>query len=404
MKILQINSHYNKGGAGKIVSYLHKQLIENGYESVVVYGRECEECTDPFVFRIGNNLSNYFDAGMTRVTGLTGTHSILCTKQLINIIKEFMPDVIHLHVLHGYYLNFRLLFEFLNTTEIPIVWTFHDCQAFTGKCGYPYTCAKYKFGCGNCELLHDYPNTFFFDCTSSMWKEKKSLFTKSEKKIIISPSKWMTKMAQESFFGKYQCFTINNGIDTTIFTYQNKVKCREELKISNYAMALGVAFGQDNPRKGVKYIIKAAEHLPEIQFVIIGWNKNVPEQKLPNNVIVIPYIKNQKELAKFYSAADVFLIPSLAENYATTAIEALCCGTPVLGFETGGIPEQAYGVYGATVQSGNQMNFENYILKYCKNEILTDDMRKEISKKKSYLNSQEKMFNKYLKVYEMMSK
>lgn len=404
MKVLQINSHYNSGGAGKIVAYLHHELLNSGFESVVIYGRG-EQVTEPNVYRIGSDFSNKVDGIITRLVGSAGFQSWGPTKQAIEIIEREKPDILHLHGLHGYYLNYRILFEYINKTEIPCVWTFHDCLAFTGKCGYPYDCKKYISGCNHCKLLKDYPTTYGFDLTKSMWNKKKKLFTGGGKKIIVSPSKWMTSMAKSSFFGKYECLTINNGIDVgEIFQYRDKNECRLRLGLPmNKPIALAVAFGQENPRKGVKYIIQAAQDMPEIKFVIIGCKIEQAERLSRfKNIITKEFTTNQLELAYYYSGADIFLIPSLAENYATTVIESLACGTPVVGFNVGGIPEQAYGICGTTVEACNQELFNREIFKWAKTAPITAENRYKISRIASERNSMGYMFQQYLTIYRSL--
>jgi glycosyltransferase involved in cell wall biosynthesis len=400
MKILFINSHFKKGGSGKIISYLHSRLRENKIDSYVIYGRD-KSTNDYNTFKIGNKLSNYIDGFFTRVFGYVGVFNIIPTLLIIRKIRKIQPDIIHLNVLHGYFLNINILFDFLLKYDHPIIWTFHDCHAFTGKCAYPFSCSKFISGCYKCELLRDYPKSLIFDNTSKMWKNKQLLFTKFNDLTIISPSEWMSSMAKKSFFNKYNIFTINNGINTEVFKYRNKKLTRNKIGLNeNAKIALSVAFGQDNPRKGVKYVLQAALDLPNVLFIIIGWKKtnNFTKTKYPN-VIVKNFITNQEELALYYSSADVFLLPSLAENYATTAIEALCSGTPVVGFNVGGIPEQVHSFLGATVKSGDQNEFTNKIRYYTENNYVDDKLYQTISKYSTSNNSIDNMFKKHLDLY-----
>lgn len=402
MKVLQINSHYNVGGAGKIVAYLHHQLLLNNFQSSVIYGRGDVVNLDG-VYRIGSEVSNKIDALITRMIGSAGFQSWNATRQAIKIINREKPDILHLHGLHGYYINYNILFEYINKKNIPCVWTFHDCLAFTGKCGYPYECKKYIKGCYNCELLKDYPITYGLDLTKSMWNKKKELFTKTGNKIIVSPSKWMTGLAKQSFFGKYDCITINNGIDTKkIFTYKDRKQSREKIGFdSSDKIALGVAFGQENSRKGVKFIVQAAKDMPDVEFILIGWKKAKNDEVSDiKNIHVREFISNQQELAIYYASADVFLLPSLAENYATTSIEALASGTPVVGFNVGGIPEQANGLFGNTVECGNQFEFEKSIRYWCEKSDKSENERLERSSITIRNNSMDRMFNDYLCTYK----
>lgn len=398
-KILQINSHYNKGGAGKIVSYLHKELLNNGYESVVIYGRDLV-VNDKYVYKIGTNFSNKIDGIKTRLFGKPGFNSSRCTRKMIKIIEEEHPDLIHLQGLHGYYLNYKILFKYIKNKNIPCVWTFHDCLAFTAKCGYPYDCKKYLTGCYSCPRLKEYPKSLFLDRTKWLWNTKKQLFTGIDKMIIASPSNWMTNLAKESFFGeKYKCVTVNNGIDTnSTFLYRDYYECRKKHSLPfDKKIVLAVAFNQDDPRKGVKYVIETAQKLPDYYFVIIGCSdENFANL---NNVRCLKFTNNQVELAEYYSAADVFLLPSLAENYATTAIESLSCGTPIVGFNVGGIPEQAYDIYGKTVEVGDSQSFIFAVKEVANKSFANIDLKLKISTFVRNRNSMENMFKKYIELY-----
>lgn len=366
MKILQINSHYNQSGAGKIVGAIHDYLREQGHESRVAFGRG-KRSHDRDTYFISTKLSIYFSVFVNRFIGINGFTSWLNTKKLVQEISRFKPDVIHLHGLHGYYVNFAILFDYINRNEIPVVWTFHDCHAFTGNCGYSKDCYKWESGCGGCPYLNDYPTTYLFDFTKQMWKKKRELFTTTDTKIIVSPSDWMTKNARKSYFKKYQCITINNGIDTErVFFDQGKEKCRIEHGYkSEDKIILGIAFGLDNPRKGVKYMIQLARDLYDegIKLILIGWNsKNDHLIDGLDNIETIAFTNNQAELAEYYSLADVFLLPSLDENYATVTLESLACGTPVVGFNVGGIPEQLSNGNGIVVEKENQKEFNKAVM------------------------------------------
>lgn len=401
MKILQINSHYRKGGAGKIVSYLHQDFQKRGISSYVAYGRE-RNVNEENVFFIGNKFETYLEAIVTRVLGINGYTSLYSTWKLIRLIKKLNPDIIHLHVIHGYYLNFNMLFSYLNKQKTPVVWTFHDCHAFTGNCGYYYDCQKWENGCHDCEYLRDYPKSNFFDFTKKMWRDKKAVFIKT-KKIIISPSDWMTNDAKMSYFGKYKCVTINNGIDTekTFFPKdRSSLRSKYGYKDSDRVL-LGISFGQENPRKGVKYLIQLANDLSSqgVKLILIGWNKKYDELISGlDNVTTIPFTSDQNELADYYSLADIFLLPSLAENYATVVIESLACGTPVVGFDVGGVAEQLKDGKGIAVQLKAQQEFNNAILDILENKVSLKS-KDQIAKFTKKNNSIKTMVDKYLEAY-----
>ena len=366
MKILMINAFYNQGGAGKIVAYLHEELQKRGHQSGVAYGRG-RVTKDKYVYRISYKWEVYLEGLVTRILGIHGFTNVIGTLKFIKFINQYKPDIIHLHGLHGYYINLSILMNYINKRKISCVWTFHDDLAFTGNCGYFYKCNKWKTSCYECDKIQDYPKSNFFDFTNFMWILKKKLFTLTDNKIIVSPSEWMTNDARQSFFDKYECVTINNGIDTeNVFYNRGKIKCREKHGYSiTDKIVLGIAFGFSDPRKGVKHIIQMARDLKEknVKFILIGWSRsnNNLIADLPN-VNTLPFTNDQYELAEYYSMADVFVLPSLAENYATVVLESLACGTPVVGFNVGGTSEQLADGRGIVVEKGNQIKFNEAII------------------------------------------
>jgi Glycosyltransferase len=401
MRILQINSHYNQGGAARIVACIHRQLLRTGEESYVAFGRG-RVPEEPNIYRIDKPAEIYISALESRVTGINGWGNRAAAKRLIRFMEKVRPDVVHMHTLHGYYVNLPMLFHYLNVHQIPCVWTFHDCHAFVGNCGYYFACGKWKDGCGKCPNLAGYPSSLFFDFTAFMWRRKKELFTSGERKVIVSPSDWLTGEAKKSFFGKYPCITIRNGIDVNnTFFLRDRGACREKYGYQpGEKLVLGIAVGYSDPRKGAKYIIRLAKDLErKAKVILIGWErKNDAMLEGCTNVIPLPSTSSIEMLAEYYSLADVFVLPSLAENYATTALESMACGTPVVGFEVGGIPEQLSGGRGIVVKPGDQQAFTAAVEKVLEGggtllgrERLAEEIRRE--------NSTEKMTEAYLEIY-----
>lgn len=360
MRILQINSHYNQGGAARIVACIHTRLRAQGTESYVAFGRG-RAVDDPAVWRFDRIPEIYFSALASRLSGLNGWYNRGATRRLLRYIERIKPDILHLHALHGYYLNFPLLFDYINENKIPCVWTFHDCHAFVGNCGYYFDCEKWKDGCGHCPRLHGYPASSFLDFTAYMWKRKKELFTADTPKLIVTPSDWLTEQARASYFGRYPCETIRNGIDTEGSFYpRDRRVCRKKYGYGpEEKLVLGIAVGYGDPRKGAEYIIRAARDLRgRARVILIGWEKCNDHMLVgADNIVALPRTDSVDMLAEYYSMADVFVLPSLAENYATVTLEAMACGTPVVGFDAGGIPEQLAGNKGIAVPAGDQAAF-----------------------------------------------
>ena len=402
MKILQINSHYDQGGAARVVACLHRQLMEQGVEAYVAYGRG-QKTDEANVHMFGSSIGVYFSAFFSRFSGLNGYFNHRATRKLLRLIDNIKPDIIHIHVLHGYYLNVPMLFRYINKNKIPCVWTFHDCHAFVGNCGYFFDCRRWESGCGSCPYLQNYPASQWFDFTKKMWKDKRELFTGGADKVIVTPSKWLMKEVQKSFLNKYPCKVIPNGVDTKkIFYPRSREKCRQKHGYSDAEkLILGIAVGYRDERKGLNYILHTAKMLEkEAKVILIGWNKeNAPLLQGHSNVITLENTPDTELLAEYYSMADVFVIPSLAENYPTTVLEAMACGTPAVGFDVGGIAELLTDGKGIVVEAGNGEAFVAAVQKVLaepacvlRGEQLVKTLREE--------QSVEKMASQYIKIYQ----
>lgn len=375
MKILQINSVFDAGSTGRIASNIHNQLRNQNYESFIIYGRESGEESKETI-KIESNIGNYIHVVKTRLLDLHGFGSKKATLELLNLINEIKPDVIHLHNIHGYYLNIEILFDYLKKINVAVVWTLHDCWAFTGHCAYfDYAnCEKWKTGCYSCPEKKSYPTSYLIDNSKENYNSKKNIFNGLENLIIVTPSFWLEKNVKKSFLKEYPTVTINNGIDLDLFK-PRKSNFKTQHKLDEKYMILGVASEWDR-RKGLKFFIELSPMLENDEvIVLVGLSKKQME-KLPKNIIGISKTNNIEELAEIYSSANIFINPTLEDNFPTTNLESLACGTPVITFETGGSPETIDKYTGYVVKEKTAKNLYQSIKKNRHNAI-NDDVCRE---------------------------
>ena len=340
MRILQINSVCGFGSTGRIATDLYKIYEEAGHECVIAYGRG--NAPDGYkTIKIGSDVDNYLHIAKTRILDKHGFGSKRATEKLIEEVKKFNPDIIHLHNIHGYYVDIEILFKYLKESNKKVIWTLHDCWSFTGHCShFDYIdCERWKEGCFNCPQKIAYPSSKILDNSRWNYQKKKELFTGIKDMTIITPSKWLANLVKESFLGESKIKVINNGIDTEIFK-PTPSNFREEYNIGNKKIILGVA-SIWSKGKGYKYFEELAKKLDsnKYQIVLVGkMNKN-QINSMPKEIIWIKQTNSTKELAKIYTVADIFFNPTLEDNFPTVNLESLSCGTPVYTFDTGGSAE-----------------------------------------------------------------
>lgn len=390
MKVLQINSVCGYGSTGRIAVDLYHTLKQNGYDSMIAYGRGSTP-EDVNAIRIGSDLNVMVHGVMSRLTDKHGFYSKRATKELICKIKDYDPDIVHLHNLHGYYLNIEELFHYLEESNKPIVWTLHDCWSFTGHCAYFdfVNCNKWKTQCCNCPQIREYPSSMFIDQSEENYKKKKELFTSVKNMTIVTPSIWLAKLVRQSFLSSFPVQVINNGIDLGVFR-PTPSDFREKYNLQNKYIVLGVASVWEQ-RKGLSYLLDLAYNLDRsFQIVIVGLSKKQMKQ-LPSNVLGIEKTHSVLELAEIYTAADVFVNPTLEDNFPTTNLEALACGIPVVTFNSGGSPECLTSSCGLVVEKISSDELLKSVIK-CKTASFSDSNCLE--KAKTF--DKAIMFNKYL--------
>lgn len=388
MRILLVNSVCGVTSTGRICSDLAKAYLQNGHEAIVAYGRVDkgmpEECA-AYSKRIGTDFDVKLHGFQTRFFDRHGLGSRKATEQFLKWVDEYQPDVIHLHNLHGYYINVELLFRYIKERGIPTVWTLHDCWAVTGHCTHfnAFGCEKWKTQCAHCPLKQAYPSSKLLDRSEKNYLEKRSAFTGVKSMVIATPSEWLKSIVKQSFLQYYDVQVVNNGIDTAIFK-PTLSELRKQYGLEGKKIALGVANGW-GPHKGLKYLKQMAMDLPdEWKVVAVGLSDEQLTQ-LPAGVLGIKRTNSPRELAAWYTTADVFVNPTLEDTYPTTNLEAVACGTPVVTFDSDGAAETVMPGKGYVIQ---RLNYDELLQKTIRGADLKKDFGQVAIKDKRDLSSE----------------
>lgn len=363
MKVLLIDVNCKNSSTGNIVYNLYNYINTFGDEAAICYGRG-KKIYEKNIFKFSFDIETYFHAFLTRISGFTGCFSFFSTRRLIRYIEYFQPDVVHIHELHAYFVNIKTLMIFLKKNHIKTIITLHCEFMYTGKCGHSFKCEQWKSECKKCPNLDKYISTYWFDQTNYMFNEKKKLFENFENLVVITPSEWLGNRVKESFLKKYPLEIVANGINTDVFYPRDTEKLRNKLKIEkDEKVILSLAPHLMSKEKGGKYIKEIADKLKnkKIRVIMIGVDNIVEQHK--DNLNLFGPIYDKNILAEYYSLADLFVICSERENFPTTCIEAQCCGTPIYGFDTGGVKETCVDETKNLVKYGDIESLTKMILK-----------------------------------------
>ncbi len=350
-KLLIINSVLGYSSTGRIVLDLAKKYDQNGFEVKIAYGRDMKVSSDldeafqKYGVRIGNNMDVYYHVLYSRLTDKHGLASKVATRKFLKWADEFDPDILWLHNIHGYYINYEMLFEWIKTRpQMQVKWTLHDCWSFTGHCAFfTYAqCEKWKSGCENCPQLSMYPKSER-DNSKDNYNRKKRSFIGVQNLSIVTPSNWLKDEVKKSFLSEYPVEVVYNNINTEIFR-KTPGDFRKRYKLEDKKMILGVANDWDK-RKGLDTFVELSKKLENIdkdyQIVLVGLSEKQIQELAKENIkiLALPRTASATELAQIYSTADVFVNPTLEDNYPTVNLEAEACGTRVITYDTGGCRE-----------------------------------------------------------------
>ena len=399
--ILHINTTDSTGGAAKIANDLFLKQRKLGIDSKMLVALKKTKNEEIFEIPLNTSKKQHFlKFAQDKLQWQDFFH--LSSKDILECEIFKTSDIIHLHNLHGGY--FSPFAVYLFGQEKPVVWSLHDMQSFTGHCAHAFDCEKWKTGCGECPQLSAYPS-ISIDTSDFIWKTRQKIYSKSNLHIVVL-SNWLREKVEKSILSNQHIYTIHNGIDTSIYTKVDKVKAREKLNIplESKVVLFSADMGTQNPYKGGAFVTEIIEKCNEIDvlFINIGGKKDIIKTSTNWE---IPYVLDPHEMAQYYSAADLYLYPTLADNCPLVVLEAMSCGLPVLTFETGGVPELVSHMntgYIADYKSFEDLNKGFKLL--LENEKLRVEMGQNGIKRVNENFTIEIMNEKYMKIYSQITK
>lgn len=399
MKVLQINSVCGHGSTGTIAVGIAEALEQKGHQCYIAYGLGSTTFHNGFSF--GNKIEYYIhNLLFTRILGLHGYGSYFSTKKLVKYIETINPDIIHLHNIHGNYLNYIVLFRYLKCKKIPIVWTLHDCWSFTGHCAH-YTiakCDKWKSICSACPQKNSYPPSLFFDTSKHCYLKKKKYFGQTSDITIVPVSTWLKNQVENSFLSIHRIYLIYNGINTSLFKPVpiSNLKFRKKYNLEGQFIAVACATAWSY-KKGLLDYIKLSKLLDHNYSIVLVGLTTQQINLLPSSIIGIERTNNVYELIDIYASADVVLNLSYEETFGMTTIEGMACGTPSIVYNATASPELVDERTGYVVEKGDVNSIKTKI------EEIKEKGKSYFSQhcieRVNHLFNQTIQYNKYIDLY-----
>lgn len=412
-KIVHISGAINFGAPGRIVEQIGLLSQRNGYECLVAHSTRNENPSQLRHYAMTTRWQEVVHALGAKFLDLHGLLSTAQTIALVERIKDYQPDIIHLHNIHGYFCNFKVLFEYLDSVDTPVVWTMHDCWPFTGRCFHfiGVDCDKWKTGCYDCKAEPGYTVSKYYDRSKELYALKKRLFSSVKNLTLVPVSDWQAAFLKDSFLKDCNVHTIHNGVDIEKFRPIDGNRLRDKHKLDGKFVILGVA-SPWNTRKGLDDFYRLRTMLSnEYAIVMVGLTPKQIE-KLPDGIIGIARTESQQELAEYYSMADVFVNLTYLDTFPTTNLEALACGTPVVTYRTGGSPEaicdtacekveKAGAEYYPTGMVVEQGDVEGMIR--CVRELKSRPISAAVCRQRAVEHfDKDKCFEEYIRLYESL--
>ena len=400
MKVLQVNNVYKKGSTGKITYDIHSELLKQGIESVVCYGRG-EKISEPHVYKTCGEVYSKINHLLSEFTGVMYGGCFFSTNKLIKIIKKEKPDVVHLQCINGYFVNIYRLVSWLKKHDIKTVLTLHAEFMYTANCGHALDCDKWQTGCGHCPRLKQETKSLLIDGTHKSWMKMKKAFDGfNDNLIVTSVSPWLMERAKLSpILNDKKHEVVLNGVNTDVFHFYDTAELRSQMGLNGVKVIFHATPSFDdniNNIKGGYYVLKLAEKMLDenVKFVVAGDHPD--GLKVPSNVILLGKVSDQELLAKYYSMADVTLLTSKKETFSMVTAESLCCGTPVVGFKAGAPEQIAIPEYSSFVDFGDLESLHEEMKKFLAESFLKID----IALTSNCKYAKQTMTENYLKIYE----
>lgn len=393
MRVLQINANYGFGSTGIIVKDIGEAIENNGNIPYFAYQHTNTYLDNGIV--IGNAVDWKIHAVLCRILGGQGYYSRIATYNFVAKLRKIKPDVVHLHNLHSNFINIDILFDFLAKEDISTVITMHDCWYFTGKCFHYIDCGCDRFmnECGSCPKKEAPPKSYFFDWSKISLKNKKKRICSIPRLRLVGCSTWVCKEAKKGILANCNMETIYNGVDISVFK-PRETSIRTDNNIGELFLIMGMA-NKWMLNENIDMLERVAS-LPGVRLMIIGCTveqkKKIKDKN--KNIIAVGFIKDRNKLAEYYSAADVFVNLTHADTSPTVNMESICCGTPVITYDSCGSPELINDETGIVVAENNKKgileaieNIRERKLENCRNVGV-----RRFDKKKCY--------ERYLEIYE----
>lgn len=396
-KLLQINATANWGSTGRIAEQINNLSRERGWDCYIAYGRYSNPSQSALI-RVGSKISVIAHYLGNRIFDNEGLGSKLATKRLIDEIKKVAPDIIHLHNIHDHWLNYKLLFEYLNTTDIPVVWTLHDCWPFTGGCTH-YSlngCYKWQRGCGDCKYKCN-----VFDKSHKHYSLRKELFLSNKNLTIVPVSDWLRSEVEKSFMQSLNIKTIYNGVDLKVFRKSNNKQILNKYSLTGQYILLCLATTW-SAKKGFNDYIQLAKQLPSDCVVVMVGVTSEQKRHLPDNIVGIERTHDANELVDLYSVSDIVLNLSYEESFGLTTVEGLACGTPAIVYDTTASPELVSEETGIVVEAGDISGIVKAIdcIRMSDAELYSNRCRRRAEQ----LYDKNKSYAQYVELYESLLK